>query len=226
MNNFQRTLLAITLLGSRAACKKEEPAEADIGHSYFPVGIGHWVEYHVDSIRMHSDNSTPPDTVTYSFDLREELVEELTDHEGRPAQRIVRYIRDEGGSWLPKDVWWQVREQVRAERTEENKRRVKLYFPPRNGTKWNTNARNTDAEFEIGYTAVDQPYSVNGLSFANTVTVEGTYPANLVTTRNYRERWAKDVGLIEHEVDSINNQFSLGYDRWYVRYAITSYGDQ
>ncbi|HMW98216.1 MAG TPA: hypothetical protein PJ983_13255 [Flavobacteriales bacterium] len=226
MNHPPHALLVSAAVLALVACKEDEPAEADIGHAYFPVNIGHWVEYHVDSIRQHSDNNAPPDTVVYSFDIREELVEQLTDNEGRPVQRILRTTRDGNGNWIPKDVWWQAREQVRGERTEENMRRVKLYFPPRTGTRWNTNARNTDDAFEIGYTSVDQPYSVNGLNFENTVTVEGTYPPNPFITRNYRERWAKGVGLIEHEVDSINDQHSLGYNRFYVRYTITAYGDQ
>lgn len=228
MKNTRNTLLAIAALSAMSACKKDEPAEGDLGHDYFPVHIGHWVEYHVDSLRIHLENNAG-DTNHYSYDLREELVEELTDNEGRSVQRIIRYTRDPNGTWLPKDVWWQAREQVWGERTEENMRRVKLYFPPRTQTKWNTNARNTGSGFEIGYTAVDQPYSVNGLNFASTVTVEGTYPPDNFYTRNYTERWAKGVGLIEHEVDSIESQPFIQtptYDRFYVRYAITAYGDQ
>ncbi len=231
MKHTLPALLAIAAIGTFTSCSKDEPAEVDLGHDYFPLNIGHWIEYQVDSMRVRLVQGTVLDTTLYSYPLREVLVEDITDAEGRPAQRVIRYFRDANNTWLPKDVWWQARDNVRAERSEENLRRIKLVFPPRVGTEWNTNATNIEDEFGLEYGEVDQPFSVNGLSFDKTVTVVGTFPNNIIETRNYLERYAKGVGMIQHEVDSISSEPNFGqggwnrYDRWYVKYTITGYGN-
>lgn len=223
------TLTGTTALLLLTACNKDEPGEVDLGYGYFPENIGHWVEYQVDSIRVRIGD-IGNDTLYHSYVLREELVENIIDAEGRPAQRIIRYTRDSLNNWVPKDVWWQHRGTVRAERAEEDMRRVKLVFPPRTGAEWDTNAENVDGSFELTYDEVDQPFTVNGMTFTNTVAVAGTYPNNIINTRNYLDRYAKGVGLIVHEVDSIDAQpdFMGGYDsydRWYVKYSITGHGN-
>ena len=232
MKHTLPSLLTIAAIATATACSKDEPAEIDMGYDYFPQNIGHWIEYQVDSMRVQLTQGNTLDTTLYSYPLCEVLVENITDAEGRPAQRVIRYTRDLNGTWLPKDVWWQTRDQVRAERSEENLRRVKLIFPPRAGTEWNTNATNVEDEFGLEYDVVDQPFSVNGLSFDKTVSVVSTFQNNLVNTRNYQERYAKGVGMVYHEVDSIDTQIvdfdplTYGdYDRWYVRYTVTGYGN-
>lgn len=104
---------------------------------------------------------------------------DFTDPEGRPAQRLIRFKQDSAsGNWMPKDVWWQVRGTTQAERSEENQRRIKLIFPPRTGQYWNTNALNTEREYELTYLEVDVPWSINGMSFDSTLLVKTTYPNN------------------------------------------------
>ena len=228
MKNMKHFLLTLVCIGMLAACKKDEPAEVDLGYDYFPQNLGHWIEYQVDSMRVRLSSGTL-DTTLYSYPLREALVEDFTDGEGRACQRIVRYLRDINNTWLPKDVWWQTRDNVRAERSEENLRRVKLIFPPRDGTEWDTNAPNGEDEFGLTYEDIDQPFTVNGLSFDKTVSVVGTFEDNIINTRYYQERYAKGVGMITHVVDSIDHQWNglswTTYDRWYVKYTITGYGN-
>ncbi len=233
MTRSQLLYAVLAITGALAGCKKDEPAVVDLGYDYFPQNIGHWIEYHVDSMRVQLDNSIDGfDTINYSYALREVIAENITDGEGKPAQRIIRYTQV-NGEWLPKDVWWQTRDNVRAERNEENKLRVKLIFPPRDGAEWDTNAPNTDEEFGLTYNAIDEAYSVNGLNFDKTVNVVGTFESNLIEQRTYEERYAKGVGMVVHTVDSIDRQFSqifpdtvyTLYNRWFVKYAITGYGN-
>lgn len=230
MKNSNHLLLTLAIAGAFSACKKDDAGEVDLGYDYFPQNIGHWVEYKVDSIRV---KLVPGgfDTTVYTYPLREMLVEDLTDGEGRACQRVVRYLRDDNNTWLPKDVWWQTRDNVRAERSEENLRRVKLIFPPRAGTEWDTNAPNTDDEFELEYEDIDQPITINGLTFEKTVSVVSTFEDNFVQSRHYEERYAKGVGMITHEMDSVNHEWNFqtntwnSYDRWYVKYTVTGYGN-
>lgn len=217
-----RFLVVLTSIAALiTGCKEDAPAKPDLGYGYYPTGIGHWVEYHVDSLASRNDS-----TRSWSYEIREVLTEAFTDLEGRPAQRIIRYVKDSANQWLPKDVWWQTRETVRAERSEEDRRRVKLVFPPRYDTFWNTNARNATEEFELNYETIDEAWGANGLSFDSTLLVVGTYDPNIIHTKNYQERYAKNVGLVHRLVDSSETQ--IGQETYYTRhrveYTITAFG--
>lgn len=218
--------MVLLVLLALPGCKKEEaPRPSDLGHAYFPTEIGRWIEYAVDSAWRY-DVGGLSDSLSYL--LREELVEDFTDAEGRAAQRLIRYWDQTAtGEWLPKDVWWQVRGTTQAERSEENERRIKLIFPPRTGQYWNTNAINTGTEYELTYVEVDVPWSINGMSFDSTVLVRTTYPNNAVVTNTYYERYAKHVGLVYRQVDSTDTQHGSGIPQvrgtWYKQ-VITGYG--
>lgn len=200
-------------------CKKDDTPRVDLGLDYFPTATNGWIDYAVDSSWLDEANHRG-DTIQYA--LREELTNDFTDPEGRRAQRVLRSVQDSAGNWVPRDVWWQVRTNTQAERSEENMRRIKLIFPPRTGQYWNTNAPNTSDELELTYLQVDVPWSVNGLSFDSTVLVKTTYPNNLVFTRTYYERYAKHVGLVYREVDSTETQLGNTKGTWYKQ-VITAY---
>ncbi len=222
-NLFVFGLLVLTA----AACKKDTDASLpyDPGYSYFPTDTGRWATYRVDST-WRNDVGGIWDSIHY--DLREAITNDFIDTEGRIAQRILRTHRDTTtGQWVPKDVWWQVRTNTQAQRSEENQRRIKLIFPPRTGQYWNTNATNTDYPYELTYLEVDVPWSINGLSFDSTLLVKTTYPNNAVIANTYYERYAKHVGLVFRQVDSTNTQYTNGVQKvrgtWYKQ-VITAYG--
>ena len=208
-----------------SGCTKEQPPHVDVGYAYFPTTLNKWIDYQVDTIWIHRQGL--PGAYSYSGDtnnypLREELVENFTDPEGRAAQRMIRYTKDSADHWLPHDVWWQSRDNVRAERTEENLRRIKLVFAPHTNTFWNTNALNTQRELELTYDEVDVPWSANGMNFDSTVLVTTTYENNAIKTVVYKERYAKHVGLVYREVDSTTHQTADDH-YWYYKQVITGY---
>lgn len=219
--------LAVTALLWMSGCKKDEaPQPVDLGHAYFPTDTGRWVDFAVDTVWRNDLNGV---TDSLHYNLREKITEDFTDPEGRPAQRLIRYRQDSAtGTWIPKDVWWQTRTNTQAERAEENQRRIKLIFPPRTGQYWNTNALNTDREYELTYVEVDVPWSINGMSFDSTLLVKTTYPNNLVVSNTYYERYAKHIGLIYRQVDSTNTQTDTNgllriRGTWYKQ-VVTGYG--
>jgi hypothetical protein len=198
-----------------AGCNKDDdqPVRQDRGTDYFPLGTGRWIEYAVDSI-WRNDVGAVHDTVSYA--LRELQFEAFTDLEGRPAQRLHR-LRHNGTDWTLQDVWWQTRTVDRAERSEEDQRRVKLLFPPSTGRYWNTNSTNGGEAYELTYQEVDVPWTVNGMTFDSTLLVKTTYPNNLVVARTYYERYAKHIGLVYREVDSTNTQYNSSTGQYQVR---------
>lgn len=219
---------AIALL--LAGCSKDEAVPVDLGTGYFPTRVGHWVEYAVDSSWIDEDNNIQG---SIAYPLRELIESDFSDPEGRPAQRLLREVKDSIGNWGPKDVWWQVRNGLRAERAEENLRLIKLVFPVRASQTWNTNAFNTETPLELTYEEVDVPWSVNGLSFDSTCLVRTTYVNNLVDTVRYFERYAKNVGLVYRQLDVSNTQYyDIGGGTYvprtrgsYLRMTVTAYGD-
>ena len=221
-------LLACAALVITSGCKKDDPPSVDLGYGYFPTNIGHWVEYEVDSIYLSLTFGGLGDTTsktgdTLNYPLREELVEAFTDPQGRAAQRQIRFLKNANNTWMPHDVWWQTRDAVRAERAEENRRRIKLVFKPGLDQYWNTNALNTTDELELTYDEVDVPWSVNGMHFDSTVLVTTTYTNNWVNSITYKERYAKNVGLVYREVDSMHRQTGT-FEGWYYKQVITAYG--
>lgn len=184
-----------------AACKKEEVEEPDMGYGYFPTAVGTWVEYQVDSL-WRDDPSNVLDSVSYR--LLERIEEHYTDLEGRPCQRIHRYVHDATGEWVVRDVWTSTVDGYAAEKTEENYRRLKLSFPVRNARRWDINIYGTGAtgddsrsdELLVAYEDIDEPWSTGNLSFAKTVLVKNTVPPNFVDTREFEERYADGVGMV------------------------------
>lgn len=199
-----KTLLLLCATLALAACKKEEPADLpDLGFDYFPTAVGSWVEYQVDSL-WRDDPSNVRDSVSYR--LMERIMEEYTDLEGRPCQRIHRFVKDANDQWVVRDVWTATRSNTAAERTEENERRLKLSFPVREGRSWNTNVYNTVSDLSVAYRDEGEPWSANGLEFPVTVLVKNTQPPNFVIKRNFEERYAKQVGLVSKYWEETNTQ--------------------
>ncbi|MBL7963270.1 MAG: hypothetical protein JNM31_05415 [Flavobacteriales bacterium] len=221
---YAPTLLSALLV--LAACKKDPVDPVDLGYRYFPVQVGHWVEYEVDSVWYDQFVNV---SGTRSYRLRELLLEDFTDAAGRTAQRIHRFVQDSTGGWRIRDVWWQVRDNYAAERTEEDQRRLKLSFPVRNDRTWNVNNYNPGRVTTVRYKNVDASATLNGLFFDSTATVLGTYPNNLVDTLIYEERYAKRVGLVyKYQVES-NTQFVGGMYRtrgWKLRMQAVAFGQE
>ncbi len=205
-------LAAFMTVGLLSSCKKDEPAaEPDLGLGYFPTATGTWVEYQVDSL-WRDDPSNVLDSVSYR--LRERIVEQYTDLEGRACQMIHRFVKNDAGEWVIRDVWSATTDAYAAERTEENYRKLKLSFPVRLDRRWDINALGTSAvddpeeddELEVEYAEVDEPWSNTDLSFDRTLLVKNTVPPNFVEKRNFEERYAHGVGMVEKYQEETNTQ--------------------
>lgn len=236
-----RNQTLLTLLGGillLAACKKgEEVPEPDLGYDYFPTAIGTWVEYQVDSM-WRDDPSAVHDSVSYR--LRERIVDHYTDLEGRPCQKIHRYVLDAAGQWVVRDVWTATMDAYAAEKTEENYRRLKLSFPVRASRRWDINVYGTgatgdpnrDDELLVSYGQVDVPWNTDSLSFDKTVLVKNTVEPNFIDTRRFEERYAKGVGLVqkywEESINRVVNNpdgtITLQNKGWRLRMIATAHG--
>ncbi|MDQ3109587.1 MAG: hypothetical protein M3R17_06795 [Bacteroidota bacterium] len=186
-----------------SSCKKDQ-AIPDTGYSYFPDNIGHWCIYEIDSTIYDDFNN---DTTYTRCQVKEVLESYFTDNSGRRAIRVERYYRPYIDTvpyanlpWTLSRVWAFVRTPSEAEKVEEDQRFIRLAFVPRKDKKWNGNAYNTIGEWSYKYKSVDEPYTINSMTFDSTLNVLQKVDTNLLNYRIYNERYARHIGMIEKNV--------------------------
>ncbi|MFL5752201.1 MAG: hypothetical protein ACJ76F_02245 [Bacteroidia bacterium] len=212
LNYFSLCILALSLLLS---CKKKENAEVpDLGYDYYPATIGSYIEYDVDSTAY---TPLPVDTIVSKFRIKEVIEEEITDNQGRPTLKIVRYKKNYSATvpynlmtWTLQDVWTANKTKTTAEVVEENVRYVKLAFPVADDASWNGNAQNTMGDWEYKYSGMDSPSSYNGLSFEKTVLVNQKKYLTAISYQYYTEKYARGVGLIYKEIIDVKSTHNIG----------------
>lgn len=190
-------LLPIVLF---TACKEETIDVTTVqGYEYFPTTQGRYNQFKVDSIAWNSFSQTVD---TFRFDIRELNDSLFLDNANDTTVRLERLRRDSSnGAWYVKDIWSMKRTPNTAEKVEENIRYVKLRFPVKEGGTWNGNIFNTIGNWDYEFTDVDKPFTVNGVTYPNTVTVKqtGTNDA-LINKQIGKEVYAKGIGLIYKEL--------------------------
>ncbi|MFA6924347.1 MAG: hypothetical protein WC223_08850 [Bacteroidales bacterium] len=186
-------LIFITIL----SCKKDKPdTPVDVGYSYYPNNIGHWVIYQVDSI-VWDGNYNPPHIDTFNYKIKEYVESTFSDNSGRLTQRLERYImRCDTCDWEIKDVWYLNLTPSTAEKVEENQRFIKLIFPVKLNATWKGNVYNTWDAWDYEYTSVNKPAQINSLSFDSTLTVIQNHDSTLINADYSVESYAKHVGMI------------------------------
>ncbi len=189
-------VIIIFSFGFLLSCNKDKPAPPppDLGYSYFPLAIGSWIIYDVDSI-VHDDFK---DTVIlFQYQLKEKVESKFIDNSGKEVFRIERYKRIKSNDpWTITDVWAADTTKTRAERFEENTWYVKLVFPVKLNARWNGNGFNSMEEIDYEFTEVNVPGAINGNSFDSTLTVTQSQEPNAITQFFGEEKYAKNVGMI------------------------------
>lgn len=207
--NYLKSLsILLVTVSILLGCKKGTEDPIAFGYEYFPTDSGRYVQFKVDSI--HWDDFSSPSTIdSFHFDIRELNDSLFKDNTGDTAVTIIRLRRDSAnGIWYVKDVWSMKETKSRAEKVEENERIVKLTFPIVEGATWNGNLYNTEDPWVYKLTNVGKPYTVNGFTFAETVTVTQTgnndipqgQTEPLINKQVGKEVYAKGIGLIYKEL--------------------------
>ncbi len=196
MKNTQAFLVSAAAVIALSGCKREDSAQPiDAGYEYFPLKVGSWIEYQVDSV-WRDDTFDLLDSTSYR--LKHVVAANYLDPEGRPSQRIERFKLNANDEWVIRDVWTATRTIAAMEVTEENVRRLKLSFPLREGRTWDTNIYNDEDELTVAARDLDQSYQLGDHSFTKTMVVRSTVAGNPISTRDLEERYAHGIGMIEH----------------------------
>lgn len=190
-------ILLVIFVVALASCSQESTVEEpNLGYTYFPLNVGHYVIYSVDSIYKDDFSGI----VTHGKYMIKEVIEsEFIDNAGRTSYRIERYRKDSINypDWTIYNVWTANRTPTIAERFENNVRYIKLVFPVVLGETWNGNSMNADVEQDYEYIGVNESLAVNNLNFDSVATVlQADELDNLAEPRYMEEKYATGVGLV------------------------------
>ena len=235
----------VTLLFLLAGCKGEDPITIDFKYDYYPLEIGHWISYDVDSI-TYDDFTTPVTVDTASFQVREYVESIYMDLDNRETYRIEKQIRNNSAqNWIIDDAFQVNLLPTNLQKVEYDFRYIKLIFPPRANETWDGNLYidvidNPQYEYldrdrydwEYVYESVDEPFEINGFSFDSTLTVIQIDDENAFEKKYSKEIYAKHVGMIYREFIILETQLpptgvpfeeraELGF---IIRYTINDYG--
>jgi hypothetical protein len=193
------------------SCNKDEPlAVYWPGPDYFPLAVGQFFIYEVDSTAILFQEET-----TRHYEVRHTVTDSFKTEEGYYAFTITRSMRaNEGSPWTAMPTWHARRTEREAILQEGNVPYVKLVFPLSANLVWNGNELNAmegadncgnDAIYKCDQYKLPEnvmPYTtVTGLPFDETIFVEEGNDPDLIAVFDVRNsRYAKEVGLIEREI--------------------------
>lgn len=193
---------SVFALCAMLSCTPEDDEQPiNLGYDYFPVDIGTYITYQVDSIGYGIN----PDTAEYL--VKEVTVEQIFDGIGEIAVTVERYrSNNEGVSWFLTDVWTKKRTANSAQKVEEDIRYVRLLFPLEPDKSWNGNAYNFMEPWNYVYGDIDVPRNYGALSFEQTLEVIQRNNVNLIDQEIASEVYARGVGLIYKRLTDLNVQ--------------------
>jgi hypothetical protein len=180
----------------------EEFVVQDYGHDYFPLRVGMYSIFDVESI-VYGASSDEPETARYQ--LQTEVVDSFNNTAGTVTYVIHRSTRpNETAEWDFLDTWSSRIEGEQAIVQEGNTPIIKLAFPLAEGLRWDANRYNTLEGDYYSIETLGSPLTVNLIDFNKTATIEQEVFDDQVTRKDVRtEVYAKGVGLVRREASEL-----------------------
>lgn len=208
---FLLTIITTTIIFS--ACKKSTDDLKLVSVSdYSPYIIGKYITYNLDSTVFVNFGTVQQ---VHSYQVKFMVDALITDNLGRPAYRIIRYIRSTPTApWVPDNTFMAVQTESTLEFIENNLRYIKMKAPLRNGFSWKGNtyidtySLNSDLKYlddwDYTYDSLDMKITVGSLLVDSTLkvaqrdeTIGNPNDSHLYSERNIGiEKYAKGIGLV------------------------------
>ena len=196
-----------------SACKKStEDFQTSPVSDYYPLAVGKYISYSLDSTVFI--NFGTKDTVI-NYQVKHQVDALITDNLGRPAYRIIRYIRKTAANpWVPDNTFMAVPTEFSVEFIENNMRFIKMKAPVRNGFSWKGNSYidtyslNSDVKYlddwDYTYDSLNTTISLAALTVDSTLKVDQrdevignpNAPNSYSEINQGAERYAKGLGLV------------------------------
>jgi len=232
-------LAAFLAFVSFSCSKKTEEYQSAPLSDYYPLQVGKYITYRVDSTVFTNFGRT---TQIHSYQVKHSIEAQLTDNLGRPAYRVFRYLRDTAGTqpWVPNGSYFITPLGQSIEVVENNLRVIKMHLPVKNGFSWKGNTYLPDDAYvnfyafsndnamsfwSFAFTGIDEPITINGNSFAKVTTVTQVDERNipdtlfvsnnrLVVPDNTSGVWSKGIGtdtitIVPPTPSSVENIFNV-----------------
>lgn len=211
-----KKLAFITCLAASAlflhSCK-DESGVVDTApiEDYSPLVVGKYITYQLDSIVPVNFGAS---LATRTFEVKYVVDAAITDGNGRPSFRIVRYMKQPNDSWQSDATFLATATTNGLEFVENNLRYVKLRLPIRDGYEWpgnthiDTYSLNSPVKYlddwDYMYDSVGVATNVGSYNLEDVIKVDQRdeiigNPAdpNSYSEINYgMEKYAKGIGLV------------------------------
>jgi hypothetical protein len=202
-------VVSFTLL--LTACKKTDNFSLGPVSDYYPLTVGKYITYNMDSITFPNYGESQD---TFQYQIQYVVDAQITDNLNRTAYRIIRNIRpDSSYGWTPDNTSMAVNTGSTIEFTEDNEKYIKLVEPIQEGYSWKGNSylyTNNDysylANWNYTYDSLNATITLGNLTVDSTVKVnEEDYSLNYPVTPNdsqlvirtySMEKYAKGIGLV------------------------------
>jgi len=205
--------IVIALAALQSCSKSSEDFKTVSLDTYSPLVVGKYITYNLDSLVFLPFGGS---SVIRNYQVKYSVDGTLTDNLGRPAYRIIRYIRKTPANpWVPDASFMTVNTGNSIEFTENNMRYIKLKAPIQEGYSWKGNAYidtyslNSEVKYMDGwdytYEDVHQPKTVGSFHLDSTLVVnqrEDSLGAPVTPQTQYAEKniskeiYAKGIGLV------------------------------
>ena len=195
------------------ACKKSTDTLAIASvREYYPLQVGKYITYNLDSTIFINFGTAQ---AIVSYQVKHQVDALITDNLGRPAYRIIRFIRKTAANpWVPDNTFMAVRTDFAVEFIENNMRFLKLKAPVRNGFTWkgntyidtrslNSNVKYLD-DWDYTYDSVNVKQTLGSFTLDSTLkvdqrneTIGNPRDPNSYSEINFgAEKYAKGLGLV------------------------------
>ena len=161
------------------SCNKTNPLVTDTPADYYPLQVGKYIIYRMDSIKFI--NIGTQDTII-SHQAKEVVEDSISDNLGRPSYRVVRYLSDTTGTaaWTPSIAYMVTPLSGSVEVIDNNLRYIKMVTPVQDGISWLGNAYIDTKSNDSPVPYLDRwnyTYASTGLPFE---VLAGTIPESVI----------------------------------------------
>jgi hypothetical protein len=228
-------LIGIVATVGLFSCKKKVDNTININNNYFPIEIGRYVTYRVDSTIWSSfDCANNPMRESHRY-MMYTIADTFRDNEDRLSYRIdVRSKNEDSMQWKPFKVVYASLNPASIEVTESNYRFIKMVFPVKDGITWkgNTYIPKEDADnmdytnWSYLYSKTGEPYFNGYVNFDKTVTIDhvnnGINYNDADTAASYADRtfsqevYGYNIGMVYREITHWQRQIGSCRDGYTV----------
>jgi hypothetical protein len=225
MKHFFQVSFFIGLFVFSTSCKERviEPfPEKDNQTAYYPLKIGKYTTFIVDSVLFDPDQGNTFDRDSSRTYVREIVTDTLRNNLGELEYKLERYERkNETAAWEIKNIWTAAINGTQAIRTENNLRFLKFIFPIDKRSNWNGNIFidiNREIEFqgermrpfsnwEYEVDSIDVSGNIGNFAFDSLLIISEADETNIIERRYSRSKYAKNVGLVWKEQFILDSQY-------------------